>query len=196
MAETRQRGNVATAGEAVNAGGAHPAAQTAAAGAKQGPTFPDPSITLIEFGDALGLLLATRTERDPENRRIVLSRVAHVRLERRGWGASPYPTVYVEQLPDGLYRAVEAQSKRIFPYPSRRRYEVGFISKDIFEAAVNCLKQRTIGPVYDLVAVTFGSRPDFDIEYGCLLGPEDYASEKSLEPPLQWTSPPPIMTSG
>ena len=140
--------------------------------------FPDPSITLVEFsGEGLGILLAAQTDRDPSNRRLQLKKVAYIRIEQRTWGFSAFPEVWIQQNQEGMFLAVEAQSGRIFRHPSRRRYEIAFLSKEIFEAGIQCLKERMPEPLYELVAVSFGTRPDFSVDSGFLLAPEDYAAE-------------------
>ena len=158
--------------------------------------FPDPSITLVEFsGEGLGILLAAKTERDAANRRLVLKKVAYVRLEQKDWGATGFPEVWIQQDKDGLFLAIEAQSGNIFRHPSRPRYEVAFLSKEIFECSIQCLKEHKPGPLYELAAVTFASRPGFSVESGCLLAPDDYAAENSLPAGKEWMAVPPHFES-
>lgn len=154
-------------------------------------TFPDPSITLVEFGESLAILLAAVTERDAENRRIVLKKVGYVRLDAKGWGVALYPEVWVSQTNDGLFFAMDPKTQKSFRYPSRRRYEVAFLSKDLFECAISCLKEKRPQPLMELIAVTFGSRPGFSVEAGCLLAPDDYAGEYSAPFAAGFTDPPP-----
>lgn len=154
-------------------------------------TFPEPSLTLVEFNNALGLLLASRTERDAPNRRIVLKGVGYIRIEQRGWGAAAYPEIWVQQAQSGLFLAIEPKTQRVFRHPSRRRYEVSFLSRDIFECAVQCIKEKRINPLYELVVITFGTRPDFTVESGCLLAPEDYAAESVMPGNMSWVEYPP-----
>ena len=167
-----------------------PSGSSAAAQAAQ-HTFPDPSITLVEFSDAgLGVLLASRTERDAANRRIVLSKVAYIRLEPKNWGFVALPEVWVGQDAAGVFTATEAKSGKLFRYPSRHRYEVCFLGKDLFDAAIQCLKDRKIEALYELIAVNFGVRPGFSIEAGCLLAPDDYAAEIDMKPDAEWVPTP------
>ena len=155
-------------------------------------TFPDSSITLVEFsGEGLGILLAQKTERDPARRRLVLKKAAYVRLERKDWGAMAFPEVWIEQDHEGLFIAVEAQTGKIFRHPSLRRYEVAFLAPDVFECSIQCLKEKRPEPLYELIAVTFASRPDFSVEAGFLVAPDDYAAEQSQEPPSGWIPLPP-----
>ena len=150
-------------------------------------TFPDSSLTLVEFSDAgLGVLLASRTDRDAPNRRIVLTKVAYVRLEPKNWGFMAYPEVWVQQDNDGIYTALEPKIGKLFRYPSRRRYEVAFVGKEIFDCAIQCLKDRKIASLYDLIGITFGARPGFSIEAGCLLAPDDYAAEPGAHRDDEW----------
>lgn len=146
--------------------------------------FPDPSITLIEFGDGLGVLLAARTERHKEKRRLILKKVAYIRLGSDHWGVTAFPEVWVEQNEQKLFVATEPHTGRFFHDPSRRRYEVAFLSKELFDCAIQCIKDRDPRAIYELVAVTFGTREGFSVENEGLVGPEDYASERQAG--TQW----------
>jgi hypothetical protein len=155
--------------------------------------FPDPSLSLIEFADGLGLLVAERTERDAANRRLVLKKVAYVRIQENGWGASAHAELWIEQDKGGGFRAVEPKSGRVLRHPSRRRYEVAFLPRDIFDCAIQCIKDRQPDPLFDLALVTFGAREGFGVEQGNLLAPDDYADVRQLEPGREWfPTPPPI----
>ena len=91
--------------------------------------------------------------------------------------------------------AVDPTTHRTFPYPSRRHYEFSFLNGEIFDCAVENLKERRIQPIYELLVVTFGNRPNFSVEEGGLVGPEDYAAETNLVNPDQLVSPPPPFKS-
>lgn len=145
-------------------------------------TFPDPSITLIEFGDGVGILLAARTERDAANKRVVLKKVGYIRLTPEGWGATACQEAWVGKDDAGIFRAIDAANGKVFRYPSRRRYEVAFISKEVFETAIQCVKEKNPLALYELIAVTFGRREDFSVEEGALVGPDDYSSDPNLVP--------------
>lgn len=160
---------------------ARPAAQNdSKTDAKKPLTFPDPSLTLVEFGDALGVLIAARTERDTANKQILLKRVAYIRIEPSNWGAVAVPEVWIKQDQNGVFMALEPKTRKIFPYPSRKRYEFTFLSRELFECAIGCVKKKTVVPLYELIAISLGSRPGFSIEHGCLLAPDDYAAERTL----------------
>ncbi|MCL5270348.1 MAG: hypothetical protein M1457_07330 [bacterium] len=154
-------------------------------------TFPDPSITLVEFGDAAGLLLAQRTERVVDKRRLLLQKVAYVRLEEKTWGISAYPEVWIEQNAEGLFVAIDAATGKVFHDPSRRRYEVAFMSNEIFNLTIQCLKERKAEPIYELMVVSFALRPGFSAEKHGLLAPDDYAAERSAVADNQWVPYPP-----
>lgn len=155
-------------------------------------TFPDPSLTMVEFGDALGILLAERTERDTANRRIVLKKVAYIRFQEDGWGGVGLTEIWVEQDRNELFHAIEPKSGKVLRYPSRRRYEVAFLSREIFDCAIQCLRERQAESIYELVVVNFGTREGFSVEGGNLLTPEDYASERQPIDGVQWLDTPPI----
>ena len=155
--------------------------------------FPDPSITLIEFGDHLGLLLAERTERDETNRRLLLKKVAYLRIGAKGMGVVALPEVWIQQTREGIFAAADPTSGQVFRYPSRLRYEVAFLSRAVFDAAVQCLKSRSPGAINDLIVVSFAGRSGFSVEAGCLVGPDDYAAENVNEPPKGWIPFPPIL---
>lgn len=155
--------------------------------------FPDPSITLIEFGDHLGLLLADRTERDESNRRLLLKKTAYLRLGADGFGASMFPEVWVQQTPQGVFVAADPASGQVFRFPSRPRYEIAFLSRPVFEAAVQCLRSRSMAAINDLIVVSFAGRSGFSVEAGCLVGPEDYAAESVQEPPKGWVPFPSVL---
>ncbi len=140
--------------------------------------FPDPSLTLIEFGDALGLLLATRTERLAEQRRVALKKVAYVRISGQSWGRMAYPEIWIQKNEDGLFVAQDAASGRIFHDPSKRIFEIAFLSPEIFECTIQCLKEGKPGPLLELVALSFCHRPGFSLEQNYLVAPEDYAAER------------------
>jgi hypothetical protein len=154
-------------------------------------TFPDPTLTLVEFSDALGLLLASRTERDVQNRRLVLKGVGYIRLEPRSWGAAAYPEIWLQQTAAGLFVATDPRTHKVFRHPSRRRYEVAFLSRELFDCAIQCVKDKRVEPLYELLAVSLGNRPGFSVESGCLLAPDDYAAEHNLPSGVQWVDIPP-----
>jgi hypothetical protein len=155
-------------------------------------TFPDPAITLVEFSDqGLGVLLAAHTERDAANRRIVLKKVAYIHLEKKGWGACAFPEIWVQQNQEGIFLALEPQGGKIFRHPSRRRYEVAFLSKELFDCGIQCIKEHQPEPIYELIVVLFASRPGFSVESGFLLAPDDYAGETEFTPADQWVATPP-----
>lgn len=161
-----------------------------------GHTFPDPAMVLVEFSDqGLGILLAAHTERDPANRRIVLKKVAYIRLEKKGWGAFAFPEIWVQQNQEGLFLALEPRGGKIFRHPSRRRYEVSFLSKELFDCCIQCIKEHAATPIYELLVVLFASRPGFSIESGFLLAPDDYAAETEFTPADQWVATPPQFDS-
>lgn len=154
-------------------------------------------MTLVEFSDeGLGVLLAMRTERDAPNRRIVLTKVAYVHLTPRSWGFVAYPEAWVQQNAAGIFVATEPKLAKIFRYPSRQRYEVAFLSKDLFDCAIQCLKERNISALYELIAVTFGTRQGFSIEAGCLLAPDEYSAETALVRDDGYIPRPPAISGG
>jgi len=161
--------------------GTEPRADLSAASLDPPParTFPEPSLTLVEFGDALGVLVAARTERDTDHRRIVLKKVGYIRLEPGGWGGTAYPEIHILQNAEGLFVAVEPRTNKILRHPSRRRYEIAFIGKDLFDCAIQCLRERDAEPLAELIAVTFAGRDGFSVEHGCLVAPDDYAAERT-----------------
>jgi hypothetical protein len=165
--------------------------QSGSGAGASGHTFPAPTLTLVEFSDVLGLLLASRTERDDANRRLVLKGVGYVRIEPRAWGAAAYPEVWLQQTPAGFFVATDPRTNRVFRHPSRRRYEVSFLSKEVFDCAIQCIKEKRVAPIYELAVVSLGARPGFSVESGCLLAPDDYASEHSLPGGVQWIDQPP-----
>ena len=132
--------------------------------------------------------------RDTANRRLALHNGAYIRLQEHGWSAAAYPELWIEQTKDGVFRAVEPKSGNILRYPSRRRYEVSFLTHDIFDCAIECLKEKQSKPLYELVVVTFGNREGFIVDAGNLLAPDDYASVRELEPGRQWFPTPPLFT--
>ncbi len=154
-------------------------------------TFPDPSLTLIEFGDGLSVLLAAATERDAEHKRVVLKKVAYIRLRPEGWGASACQEAWVGKDEQGVFTAAEAATGKLFRYPSRYRYEMAFISKDLFDTAIQCVKDRAPAALYELIAVTFAGREQFTLEQGALVGPDEYSAEKNLYPAEQLLAFPP-----
>jgi hypothetical protein len=141
-------------------------------------TFPEPSLTLVEFSEALGILIAARTERDASNRRVILKKVGYMRLEPEGWGGTAYPEIHLQQNDAGLFVAVEPRTGKVLRHPSLRRYEVAFISKELFDCAISCLKEHRAEPLYELIAVTFNGRDGFSVDAGCLVAPDDYAAER------------------
>lgn len=157
-----------------------PTEQTTQSSAKPKGNFPDPSITLIEFGDALGFLLGMQTEKDNTQRRLILRKAAYVRIDESGWGVSGFKEVWIQQNKTGIFLAIDAATRKAFRYPSKRHYEFGFLSKDVFACAAETIKQGQVQALLELLLVVFGDRPDFSVEGGGLLGPEDYAAETAL----------------
>ena len=152
--------------------------------------FPGPAVTLVEFADNLGLLFASQTEQDTARRRVVLKKVAYIRISSNGWGGTAFPEVWIEQSASGTYQARETKTGAIFQHPSRRQYEVVFLSRDIFDMAIQCLKQRNLVPLLELVMVTFSTCEGFELDSGALVGPDDYAALREIPPKAQWIPPP------
>jgi hypothetical protein len=159
-----------------------------------GHRFPDPSLTLVEFGDALGVLIAGRTEADPAHRRLILKKVAYVRLESDNWGAATFAEAWIQQTPEGLFTVLDPATQKVFRDPSRRRYEVGFMTKDLFDCTIQCLKDRKPGPIYELAVVTFAQRKGFSVVRGGLVAPDDYASERDAVPADRFVPLPPRLS--
>lgn len=160
-----------------------------------GRGFPDPCLTVVEFGDALGLFLAARTERDVANRRIILKKVAYIRLEPEAWGVTAFKEIWIEQK-EGVFMAIEPASGKYFRDPSRRRYEIAFLSPEIFECAIQSVKAHNPGPIHDLLLVTLSKRPGFRVEDGALSAPEDYAAEREILGQDRLIAPPERVTAG
>lgn len=150
----------------------------------------EPSLAIVEFDLALGMLLSERTERDVPNRRLVLKKVAYIRIMENDWGVAAIPEIWIGQTRGGNFTAVEPKSGRILRHPSHKLYEVATLKREIFDCAIQCLKDRDPRAIYELAVVTFGSREGFSVESGSLLAPDDYAAVRELEPGREWMPPP------
>ncbi len=120
----------------------------------------DPSVTFVEKGPALGLLLAAHSEPDGDGHmleNVTWARCVHgdtlVRrlMRRRSMNHECFNNVRVYELEQATYVAEEQGANRFFPNPSTTPYEMRFVSVRQFEKLLDAVHEQNIESLYAML---------------------------------------------
>ena len=137
----------------------------------------DPSITLIEAGPALGVLIAEGCHQDSFSGRLFLDRVTWVRGDESVRALRDFACVCLCRTEQGPWIAEEVATGRLFPRPSRLPYRVVFIPAADYRELMGHRAAGAVEPIFAYARSRFGGLPGFRVHERGLVGPEGYAAE-------------------
>ncbi|MGA2254295.1 MAG: hypothetical protein ABSG53_06500, partial [Thermoguttaceae bacterium] len=109
----------------------------------------DPSITLIEGGPALGVLVAEGCHEDSYSGRLFLDLVTWLRGDQSVRTLRDYASVCICRDESGVWVAEEARTGRLFPRPSRVPYRVVFIPEREYRDLIGHKSQGNTEAIFD-----------------------------------------------
>jgi hypothetical protein len=136
----------------------------------------DPSITLVESGPALGLLIAETCHEDRYSGRLFLDRVTWVRGDESVRAVRDFASVCLQRAEHGVWVAEETGSGRLFPRPSRLPYRVEFIPADDYRLLTASAARGNTEAIFDYARTRFGGLPGFRLRNRQLVPPREYAT--------------------
>ena len=140
----------------------------------------DPSITLVENGPALGLLLADSCHQDSYTERLFLDQVTWVRGDEAVRTVRHFPEVCLRRNERDVWMAEDCATGRLFPRPSRLPYQVLFLSEAEHR---NLAEWRQLGnalAIFTFARMRFGGLPGFHRHDDRLVSPAGYADAEAL----------------
>jgi hypothetical protein len=138
----------------------------------------DPSITLIEGGPAIGVLIAEGCHEDSYSGRLFLDRVTWVRGDESVRALRDFAAVCLYRAEQGVWMAEEAGSGRLFPRPSRLPYRVVFIPAEDYRVLMGHKAGGDTAAIFEYGRRRFGGLPGFRLEEQRLVPPDLYAAEE------------------
>ncbi len=148
----------------------------------------EPSITVIESGPALGVLVADSCHEDSYTGRLFLDRVTWVRGDEAVRALRDFRCVCLTRAEQGVWIAEEVATGRLFPRPSRVPYRVVFIGQGEYE---ELLRHRTAGDAKAIFAYArsrFAGLPGFRLDEQRLVCPPGYAAEEGASMAREFVS--------
>jgi hypothetical protein len=142
----------------------------------------EPSITLVEGGPAIGVLVAESCHEDSYSGRLFLDRVTWARGDEAVRALRDFGRVCLSRAEHGFWIAEEIGTGRLFPRPSRLPYRVVFIPQDNYE---ELMRHRAVGDAEAILADArsrFAGLPGFRLRERSLVCPEGYAAEENATP--------------
>ncbi len=136
----------------------------------------DPSITLVEGGPALGVLIAESSHEDRSRGRFCLERVTWVRGDESVRVLRDFAGACLYRAEPGLWVAEEAGTGRLFPRPSRLPYRVVFIPARDYHDLMGYKARRDTEAIFAYARTRFGGLPGFHLQHQSLVVPEGYAA--------------------
>jgi hypothetical protein len=136
----------------------------------------DPSITLIETGKSLGVLLAESCYDDT---------LGHFYLERVTWArwtsgqslaVRSFTKVALYRHSSGYFLAQDTGSQKIFPFPSAAIYWVIFLTQQQYHAFQPILEQQELRKFMELFRPRVQELPGFAFSGETITAPPDYAN--------------------
>jgi hypothetical protein len=107
----------------------------------------DPSITLVENGPAIGLLIAESCRQDSFTGRLFLEQVTWARCDESVRAMRDFLEACLCRTEHGLWIAEETTTGRLFPQPSHRPFPVAFVSESDYRVLQ---ERRSVGDIQSL----------------------------------------------
>jgi hypothetical protein len=140
----------------------------------------DPSITLVEGGPALGVLVAEGCHQDSFSGRLFLDRVIWARGDGSVRALRHFPRVCLCRAEPGVWAAEEVSTGRLFPRPSRLPYRVLFLPAEDYRTLTDRAAAGDPGAILEYARTRFGGLPGFRLDDWRLVPPHDYAAAEGV----------------
>jgi hypothetical protein len=134
----------------------------------------DPSLTLIENGPALGILLAEGCYQDSYSGRLFLEHVTWARGDESVRALRDFASVCLYSSQPGLWLA-EVGTGRLFPRPSCLPYHVLFLSEIDYQHLIRCRTKGDAAAILAYARSRFGTLAGFQLQGEQLVSPKGYA---------------------
>ena len=138
----------------------------------------DPSITVIEIGEALGFLLSESCY-DSETGNFILENVTWCRYKvqkKESVINRSFSKVELYLHNSGIFVAQDALSKNYLPYPSAESYWVIFISRAQYRGIQKVIEQKELNQLSKLVIHDIQRLPGFSFEKDSVVASPNYVS--------------------
>lgn len=156
-------------------------------GIKVDSAIADPSVTIIEAGNAFGLLLADSATDSPLHNKLILEDVLWVRcvpeggiwnrmFNRRDMETRAFGEVALYRHDGRLFVAQDIESERYFPSPSIDPYVVVFITVEEYHALRQTAEQEAMESLLKSMEWLVHGLPGFSFDGESLIGPNNYAN--------------------
>jgi hypothetical protein len=136
----------------------------------------DPSITLVEAGPSLGVLIADGCHEDSYSGRLFLDRVTWARGDESAGTLRDFACVGLYRADGGVWVAEDAGTGRLLPRPSRLPYRVVFIPVEDLHVLMGHKAAGGAGAIFAFARARFGGLPGFRLQEQRLVPPDDYAA--------------------
>jgi hypothetical protein len=140
----------------------------------------DPSITLIENGPALGVLLAEGCHEDSYSGRLFLERVTWARGDESVRALRNFANVCLYSAEPGVWVAEDVTTGRLFPRPSRLPYHVLFLTAADYRDLRGRGTGSDAGAILAYARNRFASVPGFHMQHERLVSPDGYATAEIM----------------
>jgi hypothetical protein len=144
----------------------------------------DPSVTLVEVGDEMGLVLSESCDDNSVDARLVFENVLWARgfaptsLVRRLLGPPPelayreLERVEIYRHDDGPFVVQDSATRLYLPYPSIEPYIVVFISDDEYRSLAHEIRRQSFENLLDGLEIVMEGVPDVEVVGSRVIGPE------------------------
>ena len=138
----------------------------------------DPSITVIEIGEALGFLLSESCY-DSETGNFILENVTWCRYKvqkKESVINRSFSKVELYLHDSGIFVAQDTLSKNYLPNPSVESYWVVFIAREQYSEIRNVVEQKALNQLSELVIHDIQGLPGFSFKSNSVVASPNYAS--------------------
>ncbi|MBM4046045.1 MAG: hypothetical protein FJ279_13090 [Planctomycetes bacterium] len=149
-------------------------------GKRAATALPDPSVTIIEVGPALGFLLAASCRESETGGRLHLEQVTWARVkDGKVLKSRAFDEVVVYRHESGLFVAQDRLSEQYLFCPSLAPYVVVFISLAQYAGIQQAITRALVEQLLESVRAVIRRLPGFRFKGESLSGPPDYARAAS-----------------
>lgn len=136
----------------------------------------DPSITLIENGPALGVLIAEGCHQDSFTGRLFLDQVTWARRDETVRALRDFAEVAVSRTNEGVWFAEETSTGRLFPQPSVLAYHTLFLDAADYGHLHQWRRAGDIKSLFMFVKYRYRRVPGFHVRNEQLVSPPGFAA--------------------
>ena len=138
----------------------------------------DPSITVIEIGEALGCLLSESCY-DSETGNFILENITWCRYiipKKESVINRSFSKIELYLHNSGIFVAQDTLSKNYLPYPSAESYWVIFIASDLYSKMLKAIEQKALNQLSELVIHDIQRLPELSFNDNSVVASPNYAS--------------------